>query len=386
MAEQVFALKPLPALHKRKLTLHDHRAASIGMETGTAPQNPQHSPTPVQMPVKTVLTQERTSSATKTKLVAHLTQSSQRLTTALPPKMNGGRHSLLSLKQTAATPLQPHHHVAPAPHIGSTHRQHTSAVDHAAVDAANVAAVDSASVARLGEGLRKFPHALLNHYQQHGVLGSFYRSGKNNIKWYAQPTILLGMTLVCFIGVQVAALVYVGIHANNSMKVLEAAKEQRPDRKAGRELIPGISWADCVPYESRQRSNSGHLNQRRAKDASPEEQVSSWRSKQRSPCTATSAADASLQKLQRSTRPQEDLTPRGERAWDSLETTLAVATRQADKNKRIMDLLHQTARPDSLSVMLDHEYEAMVQWDVENNMPGQSRREHISPTLAPFTC
>jgi len=364
--------EPLPALHKRKLTLHDHRAAPIGMETGTAPQNPQHSSTPVQMPVKTVLTQERTNSATKTKLVAHLTQSSHRLTTALSPKMNGVRHSLLSLKQTAAT------HVAPAPRIDSTDWQHTSAVGHAAVDAANVT--------RLGDGLRKFPHALLNHYQQHGVLGSFYRSGKNNIKWYAQPTILLGMTLVCFIGVQVAALVYVGIHANNSMKVLEAAKEQRPDRKAGRELIPGISWADCVPYESRQRSNSGHLNQRRAKDASPEEQVSSWRSKQRSPCTATSAADASLQKLQRSTRPQEDLTPRGERAWDSLESTLAVATRQADKNKRIMDLLHQTARPDSLSVMLDHEYEAMVQWDVENNMPGQSRREHISPTLAPFTC
>jgi len=383
MAEQVFALKPLPALHKRKLTLHDHRAAPIGMETGTAPQNPQQSSTHVQMPVKTVLTQERTNSATKTKLVAHLTQSSQRLTTALPPKMNGVRHSLLSLKQTAAT------HVAPAPRIDSTDWQHTSAVGHAAVDAANVT--------RLGDGLRKFPHALLNHYQQHGVLGSFYRPSKNKF-WWAQPTILLGLALVCFIGVQVAALVYVGIHAHNSMKVLEAAKEQRPDRKAGlRELIPGISWADCVPYENRQRINSGHLNQRRAKDggAPGDEQfvgqvaregVSSWRSKQRIPYTASSGADASLQKLQRSTRPQEDLTPRGERAWDSLESTLAVATKQADKNKRIMDLLHQTTKPDSLSVMLDHEYEAMVQWDVENNMPGQSRREHISPTLAPFTC
>jgi len=334
MSDQVSALKQPPALHKRKLTLHDNRVAPIGMEIGTAPQK-QHQSTRVQMPVKTMLAQERPDSATKTERVAH-----------------------------------------------------TSAVHHAAVDAANVTG--------LGDGLRKFPHALLNHYQQHGVLGSFYRSSKN--KFAVQPTILLGMALVCFIGVQVAALVYVGIHAHNSMKVLEAAREQRPDRKGGlRELIPGISWADCVPYETRPRSNSGHLNQRRAKDGGvpvdeqyvgpvAREGMSSWRCKQRSPYGATSGADASLQKLQRSTRPQEDLTPRGERAWDSLENTLAVATRQADKNKRIMDLLHQTTKPDSLSVMLDHEYEAMVQWDVENNLPGQAKREHISPTLAPFTC
>jgi len=281
----------------------------------------------------------------------------------------------------------------------------------------------SANTTGVVADIRLFTKALVNQWQQHGIWGSFYGAGTHK---GVQPSILLGIMLVIFIGAQLAALVFVACHAHSSLKMLRNARAPNPQGRSGlRELIPGISWHDCVPYETRQRSNSGHLSQRRAKEGNMhcDEQIfgqmarqgwNTWATKQRNQYTAASSDDggqaankarlqdmlagdrngaapswrnnatkASLAKLQRSTR--GDLgAPAEDEAWDSLESTLAVATRRADMNKRIMDLLHQAPKQASLGAMLDSEYDAMVQWDIENDLtPGLTRREARSPTRSP---
>jgi len=301
--------------------------------------------------------------------------------------------------------------------------QHIVATDARQISSHSQVTVNSTGPRGLGSGIRLFSNALVSHWQQHGIWGSFYGSSKAH-KNGVQPSIFLGVVLILFIVAQLAALAFVACHAHSSLTMLRQSRAPTP-QSGLRELIPGISWHDCVPYESRQRSNSGNLNQRRAKEDNVlgDEQIfgqmasqgwHTWTTKQKNQYMAASSDDGgqaankarlqemlaadrnskrpawarnptkeSLDKLQRSSTGAH--TPRSEKAWDSLESTLAVATRRADVNKRILDLLHQAPKPNTLEAMLDNEYDVMAQMDLENNLTGLTRRER-SPGRTPFAC
>lgn len=267
--------------------------------------------------------------------------------------------------------------------------------------------------------------AALHHWRQHGLHGTPYGYGTDGVK----PNILLGIALAAFIVIQVVALAFVAWQAYVSVGMLRKASAPDP-RKISRnwELIPGISWKDWLPPEKRHAaaslvSQAGHsANQRRTKDAAPggqdalsrvTGQVASagrklWRSGERRAYVPASGDDGGraanrsrLQEMlaaerQPATAPWSDNSKeapdksqaaagelRKQENWDALESTLAVATRRADMNKRILDMLDQSSsslkRTPSLDNMLDSEYDSML--EVEYGTQGVYRRER-SPRSA----
>jgi len=220
--------------------------------------------------------------------------------------------------------------------------------------------------------------------RQHGLLGSVYRAGEA-----VQPSLLLGILVVLFVVFQLAALAFVAYHAHASLMMLRKARhEDAPRGSALRELIPGISWHECVPYGTKQPGNWASQPGMRLNQSGKHSQSSSVGGGQAGntfsldaavvsdrhtapPSWASNPTKESLEKLQRS-RADSGFHTRDE-AWDSLESTLAVATRRADMNKRILDLLHQPPRPApaaALGTWLDREYDALVHRDVESNLLG----------------
>jgi len=258
--------------------------------------------------------------------------------------------------------------------------------------------------------------------RQHGLLGSVYRQGEA-----VQPSIPLVIMVVVFIAFQIIALAFVASHAHSSLVMLRAARHENTDMRASRlrELIPGISWNECVPYDARGPWSSSQNLHSKCPRRSTEPSVhgdegvfgqmavsgwSVWFSKQRSQYLKT-AGQAPSDAIPQSkvmygrhsaappwgTTPAKDSThklqtPRGSTSPDSgkepevkknpSSNPASATPRRHETSKHIMDMLHQYPTPASFDEMLEREYDAMVQWDIESNLsPGLTRRDSRSPKM-----
>jgi hypothetical protein len=266
--------------------------------------------------------------------------------------------------------------------------------------------------------------SLWHRLQQRGLLG-VYNQGQA-----VQPSILMVVMVVTFIAFQIIALAFVAYHAHSSLAMLRGARHENLDMRASRlrELIPGISWNECVPYDSRgpwsssqqlhgicpKRSGSASVHgdegvfekvaasglsawfkkQRSqylksagqaSSEAPPQSRVVQGRHSAAPPWGSTPPKELS-HKLQPPShklqlpRPSAATTDSG--ADDSLKSTMANARRTLDMNRRV-NMLQQDLKATTFDAMLDMEYDAMVQWDIESNLsPGLTRRDARSPPIA----
>lgn len=228
------------------------------------------------------------------------------------------------------------------------------------------------------------------HLNKHGHLDHDGRVLKSSI--------LLGIALVGFITIQVAALAFVAWHAHMSMGMLSESCDPNPSmlRKASRkwDLLPGfVSWKDWLPPENRQTAanlpsqaepggafNRGTVDwktwaskQRNANDVGRAVNKSKFQDKsfieekQGAPCRSGSPTGG-LDKGESHPSMRRD-----KESADAIESADAAAPKQLDINKRVSDVLDRSQKETmSLLSMLGEEYAAMA--DVEYGKQGTGRR------------